>query len=487
MIEFELFAAAWNRLQNQSTPQVHFRIIRWFARMKRKGKNRLLLMAFRSCGKSTIIGLYVVWRLLRNPNERILVISADEMLAGKMVRNIKRIIESHPFTLHLKPPKIDQWGIDRFTVERDMELRDPSVLARGLHGNMTGCRADIIICDDVEVPNTCDTYEKRQDMREKLAETNFILMPEGTIIYVGTPHTYHSIYTEKPAADHEDETAFLQNYERLSLPLLDKNDKCIWPEKYSRQKIKELATESGPNKFASQMMLRPVNIANGKLDAARMDIYDGDIAYVKELNRLEINNRSMVSAAAWWDPAFGAKKGDRSVLAICYQDKDSHYWLHHLEVIDIDASVQEDVATLQCQCVAQVLKDLMVPSVSIETNGMGKFLPGILRQQLSQMNVPCSVLEEASRRPKDIRIIEAFDVVLAAKRLHVHERVMNTPFATEISEWKPGRSGGHDDCLDAVAGALSLQPIRIGSHPPRSRQVWTGRGRTSQADTTFKV
>jgi hypothetical protein len=31
-------------------------------------------------------------------------------------------------------------------------------------------RADVIICDDVEVPNTCDTPGKRLDLRQRLSE-----------------------------------------------------------------------------------------------------------------------------------------------------------------------------------------------------------------------------------------------------------------------------------------------------------------------------
>lgn len=64
----------------------------------------------------------------------------------------QRIIEQHPLTLGLKPARQDQWASDQFTVNRNMELRDPSMLAKGLGANITGLRADIIICDDVEVP-----------------------------------------------------------------------------------------------------------------------------------------------------------------------------------------------------------------------------------------------------------------------------------------------------------------------------------------------
>src|SRR5690349_20890136 len=49
----------------------------------------------------------------------------------------------------------ENWAMDRFTVARQAVLRDPSMLAQGLSGNITGARADLIICDDVEVAGNC--------------------------------------------------------------------------------------------------------------------------------------------------------------------------------------------------------------------------------------------------------------------------------------------------------------------------------------------
>ena len=85
------------------------------------------------------------------------------------------------------PRKADQWSNDRFTIKRNKELRDPSVLAAGVSSNITGNRADIIICDDVEVPGTCDSAEKREGLRERLAENEYILTPGGMQLYIGTP------------------------------------------------------------------------------------------------------------------------------------------------------------------------------------------------------------------------------------------------------------------------------------------------------------
>ena len=42
-----------------------------------EGHKRLLIMAFRGIGKTYSTGAYAAWRLLRNPNEKILIVSAS--------------------------------------------------------------------------------------------------------------------------------------------------------------------------------------------------------------------------------------------------------------------------------------------------------------------------------------------------------------------------------------------------------------------------
>ncbi len=193
-LSFEKFLINWNKVQEVKTPEHHLRIARWLENIYSSETRRGLLMAFRSSGKSTIVGVFCAWLLYKNPNTRILVVAADTVLARKMVRNVKRIIETNPLLCDICPKKKTEWASGSFTVVRDKELRDPSMLAVGLMSNATGSRADVIICDDVEVPKNCDTYQKRIDLREKLLEFNFILVPDGMQIFIGTPHTLDTIY-----------------------------------------------------------------------------------------------------------------------------------------------------------------------------------------------------------------------------------------------------------------------------------------------------
>ncbi|MEK7802429.1 MAG: phage terminase large subunit, partial [Pseudomonadota bacterium] len=246
---FPLFVTIWNRLQNQTTPILHIQIAKWLETEHETERARLLLMAFRSCGKSTLVGLFCVWILWRLPDTRILVLSADLALAKKTVRNVKRILERHPLTRVLVPKDSDQWGSDRFTIVRDMELRDPSMLAKGISANLTGTRADVIICDDVEVPKTCDTAEKRELLRQRLHELDYILTPNGMQLYVGTPHCWHTIYAEKAHEELNEEAPFLEKFTRLTIPILNGNGESIWPERFPLDVIESIKRKTGPLQF----------------------------------------------------------------------------------------------------------------------------------------------------------------------------------------------------------------------------------------------
>jgi len=64
----------------------------------------------------------------------------------------------------------------------------------GVTGQLTGSRADIIIADDVEVPNNSMTHMMREKLAETVKEFDAVLKPDGRIIYLGTPQCEMSLY-----------------------------------------------------------------------------------------------------------------------------------------------------------------------------------------------------------------------------------------------------------------------------------------------------
>ena len=188
------FTDSWNAILGYKTPEHHKNMLAFLYDVWQSPEHRGLLMAFRHSGKSTVVGIFAACVLYMHPETRILVLSAHTGLASRMVAHIKNILENHPLCCDLIPESKKEWASNRLTINRPIGIREPSVICQGIHGNITGMRADLIICDDVEVPNTCNTAQKREALRERLRELDFILSPNGTMIYIGTPHTMDTIY-----------------------------------------------------------------------------------------------------------------------------------------------------------------------------------------------------------------------------------------------------------------------------------------------------
>lgn len=485
------FVRFWNRRQHLGLPALHRDILDWLEQSWQEGRKELLLLVFRDAGKSTLVGLFAAWLLLRDPGLRILVLAAEQTLARKMVRNVKRIIERHPLTRGLMPPSRDQWAADQFTVNRSVEWRDPSMLARGLNGNITGCRADIVLCDDVEVPATSDTPQKRDDLRARLAEIDYVLVPDGTQLYAGTPHTYYSIYALAPRREIGEQAPFLAGFHRLELPVLDECDESRWPERFPRERLDSIRRRTGAARFAAQMLLQPVSTEDARLDPGRIPIYGGDleVEYLSgDRMLLTIEGKRMVSASCWWDPAFGMpRNGDGSVIAAVFGDSEGGYWLHRIQWLEQQPGSSLDAASQLCVQATSFAKALHLPAIRLESNGIGKFLPSLLRRTLAQADCGAGVIECTSRKAKSARILQAFDVVLAAGALQAHRSVTDTPFFAEMREWRPdGRS--RDDGLDAVSGCLLSEPVRFGLLPSRPVMPdWRGQAGQHQAQSDFEL
>ncbi len=493
---FPEFVWIWNRSQNLQTPSLHVHMARWLARSWQQQHRELVLLAFRNSGKSTLVGLFCAWLLAIDCNLRILVLAGDFALARKMVRNVRRIVERHPLTLGLKPTRSDDWASDHFTVRRSAVLRDPSILAKGISANITGLRADVCVCDDVEVPNTCDTPQKRAELRTRLQEIEYVLVPGGLQLFVGTPHTYQSIYRADVRGERDEARPPLAGFRRLEIPLVDEAGASQWPERFTPAKIEAIRRRAGPAKFESQMLLRPRNIFEGRLEPERLIGYNAELRYSEAngLALLHLGERRLVSASCWWDPSFGSpNKGDANVIAAVFTDAEGRYFLHRVQYLSHEpyrlASVDE--ATQLCRQVVDFARTFFLPSVTVETNGIGRFLPGLLRQEVRRAGLACAVVEHASHRNKDLRIIDAFDAVLAAGRLWAHDQVWSTPFIEEMREWRPA-THARDDGLDAVAGCLLSEPVRLpltlpsASGGARDHRGWRG-ARPIAVNSDFEV
>lgn len=160
--------------------------------------NRFIIQGFRGVAKSFITCAYVVWLLWRDPQLKIMIVSASKERADANASFIKKIINEVPFLGHLKAREGQRDTQNLFDVGPARPDHSPSVKSVGITGQLTGSRADIIVADDVEIPGNSFTQVMRDRLFELVKEFDAILKPgdDKKIIYLGTPQNEMSLYNE---------------------------------------------------------------------------------------------------------------------------------------------------------------------------------------------------------------------------------------------------------------------------------------------------
>lgn len=163
------------------------------------GPKRLQIQAFRGVGKSWITAAFVLWTLFNNPDKKIMVVSASKDRADSFSIFCQRLILEVPWLLQLKPKNDDQrWSRISFDVGPAAPHQAPSVKSVGITGQLTGSRADLMVLDDVEVPNNSMTELQREKLLQLVTECESILTPkrDSRIMFLGTPQTTFTVYNK---------------------------------------------------------------------------------------------------------------------------------------------------------------------------------------------------------------------------------------------------------------------------------------------------
>ncbi len=235
------------------------------------GPKRLQIQAFRGVGKSWITAAFVLWTLFNDPNKKIMVVSASKDRADSFSIFCQRLILEVPWLSHLKPKNDDQrWSRISFDVGPAAPHQAPSVKSVGITGQLTGSRADLMVLDDVEVPNNSMTELQREKLLQLVTECESILTPkrESRIMFLGTPQTTFTVYNKlrersyRPFVWPARYPRKIAMYDGLLAPQLvedlDNKDNLTWQTTDTRFKeadLLEREASMGRSNFMLQFML----------------------------------------------------------------------------------------------------------------------------------------------------------------------------------------------------------------------------------------
>lgn len=418
------------------------------------GPARKVIEAFRGVGKSWITSAYVCWRLLRNPQVKIMVVSASKERADQFSTFTLRLISEMPILQHLYPRPDQRQSKIAFDVAPAKADHSPSVKSVGIFGQLTGSRADEIVADDVEVPNNSETQTMRDKLAERVKEFDAVLKPGGKVTYLGTPQCEDSLYNQLPDRGYDiriwparlpAEDALKSSYgDRLAPKVVEKMENGkprdpVDPTRFDDEDLMKREMSYGRSGFALQFMLDtrlsdadkyPLKLSDlivMTLDQKRAPerlIWSNDPQYrLSDLQCVGLNGDRYYRPAAQigdWvdyegsviaiDPSGRGK--DETTYAVV---KMLNGYLYVTEAGGLQGGYSDDVMVK----LAMAAKRNHCNMGIIESNFGDGMFTRLFMPHLVRVNYPMTVEEVRSNRQKELRIIDTLEPVMNQHRLVV--------------------------------------------------------------------
>jgi hypothetical protein len=188
---------------------IHKEIFRWMQDYSLFGQNEhlsanKLIMLPRAHLKSHMVATWCAWMITRHPEVTMLYVSATAELAITQLYAIKNILGGSTyqrfFPEYLDPQegKREKWSSTKISVDhinRVKEgIRDATIATAGLTTNTTGWHADVIVSDDLVVPENAYTIDGRETVSKKTSQFTSIRNAGGFTMACGTRYHPADIY-----------------------------------------------------------------------------------------------------------------------------------------------------------------------------------------------------------------------------------------------------------------------------------------------------
>jgi len=157
---------------------IHKEVYNWLDNGENKS-NQLLLMP-RGHMKSHMIAVWCAWWITKYPEATTLYVSATATLAEAQLLAIKSILDSPvyrrywPEMTNVDEGKRARWTTSEIIVDhpkrKEERIRDATIKSVGITSTTTGLHADVIIYDDVVVPENAYTEDGRSKVSSALSQ-----------------------------------------------------------------------------------------------------------------------------------------------------------------------------------------------------------------------------------------------------------------------------------------------------------------------------
>ena len=458
--DFKLFLQAlWTQLDLPSPTRAQYAIADYL----QHGPKRLQIQAFRGVGKSWITGAFVLWTLFKDPERKIMIISASKERADNMSIFLQKLIIETPWLAHLRPKAEDsRWSRVSFDVNCSPH-QAPSVKSVGITGQLTGSRADLMILDDIEVPGNSMTELMREKLLQLCTEAESILTPkaDSRIMYLGTPQTTFTIYRKlaersyKPFVWTARYPRDQEKYEGLLAPQLVEDIEGgaeEWtvtdPDRFDNDDLIEREASMGRSNFMLQFMLDTSLSDSEKFPLKCSDLVVTSVNpttgpeavvwcsdpsnVIKELPTVGLPGDyfySPMQLQGDWNPYTEticsidpSGRGTDETAAAFISQRNGFLYLHEMR------AYRDGYSDKTLLDVLRGCKKYNVTKLVIETNFGDGIVSELFRKHLVQTKQSIDIEEVRANVRKEDRIIDSLEPILNQHRLVVDRAVIEWDF-----------------------------------------------------------
>lgn len=344
---------------------IHKEIFKWMESYSLYGNaedatSNKLIMLPRAHLKSHMVATWAAWIITRHPEITILYVSATAELAETQLYAIQNILGGSTyqryFPEYINPQegKRERWSQRKFSIDhlrrKEEGIRDATVSTAGLTTNTTGWHADIIIADDLVVPENAYTEDGRESVLKKASQFTSIRNAGGFTMACGTRYHPNDVYYTWKAQEYDVYNSDGEVIERkpvweIKEYVVEMDGIFIWPRSvrtdgkyfgFDAGVLARIRAEySDRVQFYSQYYNDPNDPGSNRINRNKFQYYDKKFLKQEGGNWYFKGKRLNVYSAI--DFAFSlSKKSDNTAIVVIGVDEENFIYVLDIDVFKSD-------------------------------------------------------------------------------------------------------------------------------------------------------
>jgi len=450
--------------------EVHKDVFKWL--QSNNNTNQLLLLP-RAHMKSHCVAVWCAWYITKYPETTILYISATAELAEKQLYDIKNILTSKVYTryfpdmIHPEEGKREKWSVSKMAVDhpkRKQEgIRDWTISTAGLTTNTTGWHADVIVADDVVVPDNAYTEDGRKKVTDAMSQMASIRVAEGFTKACGTryhPADIYDVWKRQKAYVYTDDGDIEKEIPIWDIKehVVEEDGTFLWDRTtradgksfgFNRNILARIKAEyEDTTQFYAQYYNDPNDPTSNRVDRGKFQYYDRKFIEQKSGKWYFKDKRLNVYAAI--DFAFSlSKKADSTAIVVIGVDCDGFIY-----ILDIDRFKTDQISEYFNR-VSQLHSKWEFKKLRAEVTVAQQIIVNDLKDHIRRDGMVLSIDEHRPSRHEGTK-----EERIAAALEHRYENMsvwhFKGGFTPVLEEELVLARPPHDDVKDALACAVEI-------------------------------